>query len=77
MLHTHWEWSGDARSLVPWFAWESQKLAFPTGYKHGASLLYSGPTTYTKFVQDLKDFARKPGLDVVYSEVSRGPDGRG
>jgi len=27
--------------------------------------------------QDLKDFARRPGLDVVYSEVSRGADGRG
>jgi len=27
--------------------------------------------------QDLKDFARRPGMDVVYSEVGRGNDGRG
>lgn len=27
--------------------------------------------------QDLKDFARQPGLDVVYSEVSRDRDGKG
>lgn len=27
--------------------------------------------------QDLKDFARLDGLDVVYSEVSRGRDGKG
>ncbi|CAF9923684.1 MAG: hypothetical protein GOMPHAMPRED_003420 [Gomphillus americanus] len=27
--------------------------------------------------QDLKDFARQSGLDVVYSEVGRGNDGRG
>ncbi|KAF2663141.1 hypothetical protein BT63DRAFT_419210 [Microthyrium microscopicum] len=27
--------------------------------------------------QDLKDFARQPGLDVVYSEVNRERDGRG
>ena len=32
--------------------------------------------TYTG-IQDLKDFARRPGLDVVYSEVGRGNDGRG
>lgn len=28
-------------------------------------------------LQDLKDFARQPGLDVVYSEVSRDRDGKG
>ena len=28
-------------------------------------------------LQDLKDFARQSGLDVVYSEVGRERDGRG
>jgi hypothetical protein len=29
------------------------------------------------FEQDLKDFARLEGLDVVYSEIGRGRDGTG
>lgn len=28
-------------------------------------------------MQDLKDFARSDGLDVVYSEIGRGRDGTG
>jgi hypothetical protein len=35
-----------------------------------------GHDTHT-LMQDLKDFARQSGLDVVYSEVSRDRDGRG
>lgn len=31
----------------------------------------------TLALQDLKDFARRSGLDVVYSEVGRERDGRG
>lgn len=28
-------------------------------------------------MQDLKDFARQPGCDVVYSDIGRDRDGRG
>lgn len=37
----------------------------------------AGTWTYKGNLQDLKDFARQSGLDVVYSEVGRERDGRG
>jgi hypothetical protein len=57
--------------------WPMPLLGGHPGWLHHALYPFGGLFWTYSGLQDLKDFARISGLDVVYSEVSRERDGKG
>ena len=60
----------------PW-GWPLGAPGLGSASIHGCHRLLRTGLGLTLGQQDLKDFARKSGLDVVFSEVGRDRDGKG
>ena len=67
-VHTHWNLEVFCPSCGDYQVLEE--------YENWPCRLRTGPGL-TLALQDLKDFARRSALDVVYSEIGRERDGRG
>ena len=70
-----WNWRDS-----PWQLTNRRPVSHPGSGKHAVAILSTllhERTGLTTGLQDLKDFARQSGLDVVYSEVTRERDVNG